>query len=87
MLGGFSVATPGQDDARRVLMEPLGGRLWFAGEAMHPTHWGTVQGAWDSGVRAAEAALRRMGALKEPKDEKQSPSRQRPSRHRRRRRR
>ena len=81
VLGGFSAAAPGQDEARRVLMEPLGGRLWFAGEAMHPTHWGTVEGAWDSGVRAAEGALRRMGVLKEPAEEK---GRQRPSQRRRR---
>ena len=70
VLGGFSAAAPGEDEARRVLMEPLSGRLWFAGEAMHQTLWGTVGGAWESGVRAAEAALRRMGALKEPDADK-----------------
>jgi hypothetical protein len=26
--------------------------------------WGTVDGAWETGERAAEAALRRIGALK-----------------------
>ena len=46
-------------------MEPLGGRIWFAGEAVHETQWGTVGGAWESGARAAEAALRKLGALKE----------------------
>ena len=85
VLGGFSAAPPGQDDSRRVLMEPLAGKLWFAGEAMHSTHSGTVQGAWESGVRAAESALRRIGALKAPAEDKNSaPQRQRPSRHRRR---
>ena len=39
-------------------MEPLGGRVWFAGEAVHATKWGTVAGAWESGERAAEAVLR-----------------------------
>ena len=88
VLGGFSAAPPGQDDSRRVLMEPLAGKLWFAGEAVHSTHWGTVQGAWESGVRAAESALRRIGALKAPAEDKSSaPQRQRPSHHRRRRRR
>jgi len=82
VLGGFSAAAPGQDEARRVLMEPLGGRLWFAGEAMHPTRWGSVEGAWESGLRAAEGALRRMGVLKEPAQEKNAPQRQRPSRRR-----
>ncbi len=29
------------------------------------TLWGTVDGAWESGERAAEAALRRIGALRD----------------------
>jgi flavin-dependent amine oxidoreductase len=37
--------------------------MYFAGEATHDTLWGTVDGAWESGERAAEAALRRIGAL------------------------
>jgi monoamine oxidase len=83
VLGGFSTAAPGEDDARRVLMEPLGGRLWFAGEAVHQTHWGTVEGAWESGVRAAEAVLRRIGALKQPDEDKPARrSRERPRRRR-----
>ena len=40
--------------------------MYFAGEATHETLWGTVDGAWESGERAAESALRRIGALKEP---------------------
>jgi monoamine oxidase len=62
-LGAMSAAGPGNADARKVLMEPLGGKVFFAGEAVHETQWGTVNGAWDSGTRAAEAALRRLGAL------------------------
>jgi monoamine oxidase len=65
VLGASSVAAPGGQSARRVLMEPLRDRVWFAGEAVHETLWGTVNGAWESGERAAEAALRKMGALKE----------------------
>ena len=33
--------------------------------AVHETLWGTVDGAWESGERAAEAALRRIGAIKD----------------------
>lgn len=62
-LGAMSAAAPGTADARKILMEPLGGRVWFAGEAVHETQWGTVNGAWESGTRAAEAALRKLGAL------------------------
>jgi monoamine oxidase len=72
VLGGFSAAAPDESDARNVLGEPLGGRLWFAGEAVHETLWGTVGGAWQSGVRAAEAALRHIGALNEREEEKET---------------
>ncbi len=74
VLGAWSSAVPGAQQARRVLMEPLRDRVWFAGEAVHETAWGTVNGAWESGERAAEAALRKMGVLKEP--EKPAPKRQ-----------
>jgi len=78
-LGAMSAAAPGSADARKILMEPIGGKIWFAGEAVHETQWGTVAGAWESGTRAAEAALRKLGALGEPgeKDEKRSPRRNR----------
>ncbi len=70
VLGAFSAAAPGGQPARRALMDPIGNRLWFAGEAVHETLWGTVGGAWESGERAAEAALRRIGALPEPEGPK-----------------
>ena len=38
-------------------MEPVRDAILFAGEAVHETLWGTVGGAWESGERAAEAAL------------------------------
>lgn len=57
-LGAFSAAAPGGQPSRRVLMEPLNNRLWFAGEAAHETAWGTVGGAWESGERAADAVLK-----------------------------
>ncbi len=79
VLGAWSSAAPGAQSARAVLMEPLRDRVWFAGEAAHETLWGTVNGAWQSGERAAEAALRKMGALKEEPElkPKRSPPRQR----------
>ena len=61
VLGAFSAAAPGGQPGRKVLMEPVRDRLWFAGEAAHETLWGTVAGAWESGERAADAALRRLG--------------------------
>ncbi|MCA6107535.1 flavin monoamine oxidase family protein [Bradyrhizobium cenepequi] len=62
ILGAMSVAAPGGQAARRALIDPVG-CMYFAGEATHETLWGTVDGAWESGERAAEAALRRIGAL------------------------
>jgi len=60
-LGAFSCAAVNGQGGRKVLMEPLRERLFFAGEAVHETLWGTVGGAWESGERAADAALRLWG--------------------------
>jgi monoamine oxidase len=65
-LGAFSAAAPGAQSARRILMEPAQNAMWFAGEAVHETLWGTVGGAWESGERAADAVLRRLRGQKEP---------------------
>ena len=65
ILGAMSVAAPGSQGSRKVLTEPTG-NLFLAGEATHETLWGTVDGAWESGERAAEAALRKIGALTDP---------------------
>ena len=64
-LGAMSSAAPGSQPSRKTLTEPIG-CMFLAGEATHETLWGTVDGAWESGERAAEAALRRIGALKDP---------------------
>ena len=63
-LGAMSVAAPGAQPSRKILTEPIG-CMFLAGEATHETLWGTVDGAWESGERAAEAALRRIGALRD----------------------
>ena len=56
--GAFSAAAVGGQPSRRILMEPLRERIFFAGEAAHETLWGTVGGAWESGDRAADAVLK-----------------------------
>ena len=61
-LGAFSAAGVGGQGGRKVLMEPVRERLFFAGEAVHETLWGTAAGAWESGERAAAAALKLWGA-------------------------
>jgi monoamine oxidase len=63
-LGAMSSAAPGAQPSRKILTEPIG-CMFLAGEATHETLWGTVDGAWESGERAAEAALRKIGALRD----------------------
>jgi hypothetical protein len=63
-LGAMSVAAPGWQPSRKILTEPIG-CMFLAGEATHETLWGTVDGAWESGERAADAALRKIGALRD----------------------
>ncbi len=64
VLGAMSAAAPGDAGARKILMEPVGDRVWFAGEAVHETQWGTVEGAWESGERTAERVLRAIGGAR-----------------------
>ncbi|HZE53232.1 MAG TPA: NAD(P)/FAD-dependent oxidoreductase [Bradyrhizobium sp.] len=75
-LGAMSVAAPGGQPSRKILTEPVG-NVFLAGEATHETLWGTVDGAWESGERAAEAALRKIGALSEPVTAPSRPPKQR----------
>jgi monoamine oxidase len=81
VLGAMSAAAPGGQPSRKILTEPIG-PLFLAGEATHETLWGTVDGAWESGERAADAALRRIGALKDtaPVEAPGRPSRRRGAR-------
>jgi len=59
-LGAFSSAPPGAQEARKVLSASLNDVVWFAGEAVHQTFWGTVGGAWQNGERAADAVIARL---------------------------
>jgi len=59
-LGAFSSAPPGAQEARKALAEPLNDVVWFAGEAVHQSLWGTVGGAWQDGERAANAVIAQL---------------------------
>jgi monoamine oxidase len=56
-LGSYSHALPGRAGDRAILAAPVAERLFFAGEATHPTLYSTVHGAWESGLRAAGEAI------------------------------
>ena len=68
--GAMSAAAPGAAGARQILAEPFG-NVFIAGEATHETLYGTVEGAWDSGEQAADAALKKIGPAKPPPPQKQ----------------
>ena len=55
--GSYSHASIGQVHQRQVLAEPVDDRLFFAGEACHPTDFSTAHGAYETGVAVAEAIL------------------------------
>jgi Flavin containing amine oxidoreductase len=63
-LGAWSAAVPGSQFARKLLLGAVTTNVWYAGEAAHETLWGTVGGAWESGERAADAALRQISGLR-----------------------
>lgn len=59
--GGYCVVPPAALDAQQALAEPVSGRLFFAGEATHTEGFsGTVQGALETGERAAREVLEAM---------------------------
>lgn len=54
--GAYAYARPGADGAAGILSRPIGGALFVAGEAISDA-MGTVDGAWNSGLRAARQVL------------------------------
>jgi monoamine oxidase len=74
VLGATSAAAIGAQPLRKVLMEPVRDRVFFAGEAAHETLYGTVEGAWESGERAAAEVLKRMGVGTTPRTSSPPPA-------------
>ncbi|MDB5558369.1 MAG: amine oxidase, partial [Enterovirga sp.] len=59
-LSAWSVVPPGRVAIRSAMARPVGERIWFAGEAVSQSLWGTVGGAWEEGERAALEACARL---------------------------
>ena len=55
--GSYSYAVPGGVDARARLAAPVDDRLFFAGEACSLDYFTTAQGAYLTGVAAADAVI------------------------------
>jgi monoamine oxidase len=58
--GAYSHALPGQAAARQALARPFEDRVFFSGEATSREEFSTAHGAFDSGRRAAEEAIRAL---------------------------
>ncbi len=61
-LGSYSIVAPGHAGARDTLQQPVGDRLFFAGEALAGGGAMTVGGATLDGERAAREVLKRLPA-------------------------
>lgn len=55
--GAYSHCVPGRFGARQVLLQPVAERILFAGEHTAQSAYGTLHGAYQSGLRAARQAL------------------------------
>jgi monoamine oxidase len=66
VLGGYSIASPGYADCRPLLGEPVGGRLFFAGEAISLRAFGSAHGAYESARNAVHAIQGCLGAGNPP---------------------
>lgn len=56
-LGAYSHCRPGRAEARKEFKEPVGERIFFAGEHCSPNFFSTIHGAHLSGIAAAENAI------------------------------
>ncbi|WP_200945964.1 NAD(P)/FAD-dependent oxidoreductase [Methylobacterium sp. Leaf466] len=59
--GSWAVVPPGHAGARATLAEPVGDKIWFAGEALSRLQWGTAGGAYEEGARAAQGVMAAIG--------------------------
>ncbi|CAO4155776.1 Pseudooxynicotine oxidase [Methylorubrum aminovorans] len=66
--GSWAVVPPGHAAARTTLQEPVGERIWFAGEANSRAQWGTAGGAFEEGLRAADRVAGTLADVAAPPD-------------------
>ena len=59
--GSYSYARTGHADDRALLAASVDNRIFFAGEAASLNFFSTVHGAYETGIAAAEAALKSLG--------------------------
>ncbi len=59
-LGAYASADPGYTHMRWHLRRAVANRIFFAGEACHPSMWATCGGAYLSGIETAQAVARTL---------------------------
>jgi len=62
ILGAYSYAKPGYASDRSALSNPIGDRIFLAGEAVSAEAYASCHGAFQSGIEAAEKALEAIAA-------------------------
>jgi monoamine oxidase len=62
--GSYSHALPGKSNSRAALAAPVDDRLFFAGEACSAESFSTAHGAYETGIAAAELALKSLSRRK-----------------------
>lgn len=73
-LGAYAAARPGRHNARAALSNPLGDRVFFAGEALGGAYPALLSGAHLSGDAAARQAARILSATLNPKIDRRKPA-------------
>lgn len=63
-LGAYAAARPGRHASRAVMGQPLGDRVFFAGEALAGRYVALVSGAYHSGQKTAETVIAALGGTK-----------------------
>ena len=58
--GSYSYAKPTQSKSREALSQTIEEKIYFAGEACSLKHFGTVHGAYFSGIQSAKKILKSM---------------------------
>ena len=61
--GAYSAAKPGKQPMRAVLRKPLADKLFFSGEACHPSQWASVNGGLNAGKFSAKEAAKTIRML------------------------
>ena len=56
--GSYSAARPGKQPMRAILRRTVADKLFFSGEACHPTQWATANGGLNAGITSAKQAAK-----------------------------